>query len=63
MLKVSAPFITQLIALEYLHGADIIHTDLNLGNIAFGTEPEPKDVKKRRDDVMYNTDVFLFGKV
>lgn len=54
---------TQLIALEYLHAVDIVHCDLDLGNMAFGDEPEPKNKTERKEDVLYDTDVFVFGKV
>lgn len=53
----------QLIAVERLHKAGIVHKDVQHGNVVFGTEPEPENRKERRDGVMYDTDVFLFGKI
>lgn len=53
----------QLIAVECCHDADIAHNDILDVNVIFGSEPEPVNNKDRKDDVMYDTDVFLFGKV
>lgn len=54
---------TQLIAVECLHGEDIVHYDIFVSNIMPGVEPEPENGTDRRDDVLYDTDFFLFGKV
>lgn len=52
----------QFTALECLHNADILHNDIKLNNLAFGTEKAPTS-GVRSEGIMYDDDVFLFGKL